>query len=148
MPRALTLLESAQSRMRTIRQGDLAQLVADGGGAMVVPMIELLQAQKWAQRKASSGNMLTDRTRFLEQVATLISRPGSLLPTKGHHKAIEALAKQMMQAGYDINEWTLPPELRGLGRHAALEPDADKKKDKDAGKDDDKKDQGAAAKDA
>lgn len=128
MPRALTLLESAQSRMRTIRQGDLAQLIVDGGGAMVVPMIELMQAQKWAQRKASSGNMLTDRTRFLEQVTTLISRPGSMLPTKGHHKAIEALAKQMMQAGYDINEWALPPELRGLGRHAALEPDAPKKK--------------------
>lgn len=136
MARTLTLLDVVQQRLRTIRQGDIAQLVVDGGGAMVVTSQELAQAQKWAQRKSASGNAMTDRARYLDQITVMISRPGSMLPTRGHVQALEKLAKQMMQAGYDINEWALPPELRGLGRPPALDakpPEkADKPKDADA----------------
>ncbi len=121
MARTLTLLEAVQQRMRTIRQGDIAQLIVDGGGAMVATSLEVSQAGKWAQRKPSTGNVMTDRSRYFEQITVMIARQGSMFPTRGHHVAIEKLAKQMMQAGYDINEWALPPELRGLGRHSALD---------------------------
>ncbi|HEY1076867.1 MAG TPA: hypothetical protein VGE51_09275 [Fontimonas sp.] len=128
--RTLTLLEAVQQRMRTIRQGDIAQLIVDGGGAMVATSLEVAQAGKWAQRKPSTGNVMTDRSRYFEQITVMISRQGSMFPTRGHHAAIEKLAKQMMQAGYDINEWALPPELRGLGRHAALDAKPADKTDK------------------
>ncbi len=129
--RTLTLLEAVQQRMRTIRQGDIAQLVVDGGGAMVATSQELSQAQKWAHRKPSTGNVMTDRARFFDQITVVISRQGSMFPTRGHHMAIEKLAKQMMQAGYDINEWALPPELRGIGRHSALDAKPAEKGDKE-----------------
>jgi hypothetical protein len=131
--RTLTLLEAVQQRMRTIRQGDIVQMVIDGGGAMVATSQEVSQAHKWANRKPSSGNVMTDRARFFEQITVLISRQGSMIQTRGHHVAVEKLAKQMMQAGYDINEWALPPELRGLGRHSALDAKAATKSDKDKG---------------
>ncbi len=138
MAKTQTLLEAALMRMRAIRQGDLVQLVVDGGGAMVCTTMEFLQAQKWAQRKPATGNAISDRGRFLEQITVLISRPGSMASTRGSAKAVEGLAKLMKQGGYDLGEWMLPPELKNLGRPAP-EPPGPKPPapEKDGGRDDD-----------
>lgn len=121
MARTLTLLEAALLRMRVIRQGDLVQIVIDGGGALVTTTMEFMQAQKWAQRKPATGNMVSDRGRFLEQITVLISRPGSIASTRGNARQVEGLARLMKQGGYDLNEWMLPPELKNLG-HPRAEP--------------------------
>lgn len=108
----ISLYESATKRARVVRQGEIVCYIVDGGGAMVMTTQDFVQAQKWANAKPASGNMLTDRARFLEQVPALIARPGSMLPTRGHERYIERLARAMRQAGYDLNEWQLPPELK------------------------------------
>src|SRR3546814_13685356 len=58
--------------------------------------------------------MITDRGRFFEQIGTLVSRPGSMVSTRGPGKYVENLVRARNQAGYDIGEWMLPPELKGL----------------------------------
>ncbi|NGY04669.1 hypothetical protein [Solimonas terrae] len=112
--RDLNLFESATSRARVIRQGEIVQVVIDGGGAFVTFMQEFNQAKKWATPKTASGNMITDRGRFFEQIGTLVSRPGSMVGTRGSGKYVENLVRAMNQAGYDIGEWMLPPELKDL----------------------------------
>lgn len=107
-----TLYDSATKRARVVRQGDIVCYIVDGGGAMVMASQDFVQAQKWATAKPASGNALTDRARFLEQVPALVSRPGSMLPTRGSERSVERLAKAMRQAGYDLNEWQLPPEIK------------------------------------
>lgn len=124
MARTLSLFESATARGRVIRQADLVCMVVDGGGSIVVPMQDFLQAQKWAQSKPASGNAVTDRGRFLEQFATVVARPGSFCQTRGNDKQLGSLAKQMRQAGYDLNEWSLPPELKSNPPPAAPKPRA------------------------
>lgn len=126
MARTLTLFEAATSRARIVRQGDIVQIIIDGGGAMVTTTQEFLQAQKWAARKPATGNMISDRGRFLEQITLLISRPGSMATTRGHARQVERLAQQMKQGGYDLNEWMLPPELKNPG-HPQPEPPKPKK---------------------
>lgn len=113
------LFESATSGARIVRQGDIVCLIVDGGGAMVMASGDFVQAQKWAQSRPASGNALTDRGRFLEQLPALVSRPGSFFSTRGNARQLEKLAKLMRQSGYDLGEWLLPPELK---RPPAPEP--------------------------
>lgn len=123
MKRTLSLFESAVSRARVIRQGDIVQVVIDGGGAFVTFTQEFQQAQKWAAAKPATGNMVTDRGRLFEQIGTLVSRPGSMVGTRGHGKYVEALVRAMNQAGYELSEWMLPPELKKIAT-AHLQPSA------------------------
>lgn len=123
MKRTLSLFESAVSRARVIRQGDIVQVVIDGGGAFVTFTQEFHQAQKWAAAKPATGNMVSDRGRLFEQIGTLVSRPGSMVSTRGHGKYVEALVRAMNQAGYEISEWMLPPELKSIAT-AHLRPSA------------------------
>src|SRR3546814_3686766 len=60
--RTLNLFESATSRARVIRQGEIVQIVIDGGGAFVTFMQEFNLAKKWATPKTATGNMITDRS--------------------------------------------------------------------------------------
>lgn len=129
MARTKTLYESVESRARIIKQGDIVCIIIDGGGAMVAATQDFMAAQKWAASRTASGNDLTDRARFLEQIPALVARPGSINPTRGSDKLIENLAKNMKQAGYDLSEWQLPPELKNLGHPT---PSAPKPKDKPA----------------
>lgn len=135
MARTLSLFESATSRGRVIRQGDLTQIVIDGGGALVTPTLDFRVAQRWGQAKPASGNLITDRGRFFEKLSCLISRTGTNVPTRGNAKQLEGLARQMMQAGYDLAEWALPQELKSIGR-PDLEPLAPKPKAAEAAEDD------------
>lgn len=112
MSRSISLFEAATQRSRILRQGDLTQIIIDGGGALVVMTQDYIPVQKWAQSKAASQNALTDRGRFLEQLPALVSRPGTQASTRGSTKQLEALARTMKQGGYDLSEWNLPPELK------------------------------------
>ncbi len=112
MARTLNLFESATSRGRVIRQGDIVQIVIDGGGALVTTAQDFRVAQKWAQSKPASGNLVTDRGRLFEQLGSLVSRPGTIVQTRGNAKQLEQLARLMRQGGYDLGEWMLPPELK------------------------------------
>ena len=111
-PTQRSLYEAATSRARVVRHLDIVCLIIDAGGAMVFPMQDFVQAQKWASARIASGNLLNDRGRFLERMLSVISRPGSLVPTRGNPKQLEALANSMRAAGYDIGEWSLPAEIR------------------------------------
>lgn len=112
MAKQQNLFEAATMQARIVKQGDLVQVVIDGGGAFVTTLEDFTQARKWAERKASSGNRVTDRGRFFEQIGLLISRPGTQAATRGTTKAVEGLARKMKAGGYDIGDWALPPELR------------------------------------
>ena len=110
-----TLFEAATARGRVIRQGEIACIVMDGAGAVMVFMHELIGAQKWAQSRVPTANLLSDRARFLDQFSALVSRPGSVQSTRGNDRNLEKLARAMLAAGYDLNEWTLPVELKTIG---------------------------------
>jgi hypothetical protein len=125
-----TLFEAATARGRVIKQGEIACMVMDGGGAVIVFMQEFIGAQKWAQSRVPTANLLSDRARFLDQFSALISRPGSVQATRGNDRQLEKLARAMLGAGYDLAEWTLPVEFKAIGRGPA--PQADPKATKDA----------------
>ena len=126
---ARNLYDAATGRGRVMRQGDIACIVMDGAGAMIVGMQDFMQAQKWAQSRLPSANMLSDRARFMDQFQVLISRPGSLQSTRGNDRQLERLAKSMAAAGYDLSEWTLPLELKSIGHAPPPEPVAKLRKD-------------------
>lgn len=130
------LFEAATTQARVVKQGDLVQIVIDGGGALVTTLEEFAQARKWAERKAASGNRVTDRGRFFEQIGTLISRPGTQAATRGNVKAVEGLARKMKVGGYDIGEWALPPELRFMQTGEEDPREIKKKSELKAGPDD------------
>lgn len=110
-----TLFEAATARGRVLRQGEIACIVMDGAGAVIVFMQEFVGAQKWAQSRTPTANLLSDRARFLDQFSVLISRPGSVQATRGNDRQLEKLARAMLGAGYDLAEWTLPVELKSIG---------------------------------
>ena len=118
-PAPRNLFEAATARGRVIRQGEIACIIMDGAGAMVVMQQELLGAQKWAQSRLPSANLLSDRARFLDQFSALVARPGSLQATRGNDRQLERLARAMLAAGYDLAEWVLPVELKDIGRGPA-----------------------------
>lgn len=110
------LFESALSRGRLVRQGEIACLVMDGAGAVVVSQQELVGAQKWAQSRMPTANLLTDRARFLDKFTAMVSRPGSVQTTRGNDRQLEKLVRAMMATGYDLSDWILPLEFKSLDR--------------------------------
>ena len=134
-----TLFEAATARGRVIRQGDIACIVMDGAGSVIVFMQEFVGAQKWAQSRVPTSNLLSDRARFLDQFTTVVARPGSVQTTRGNDRQLEKLVRAMLAVGYDLNEWTLPVELKAIG-HAKPPPpqpvkDADGASKSEAGDD-------------
>ena len=120
--RTYTLFESATRSARLLKQGPIMCIIIDGGGAMICFTDEFLAAQKWASRKPATGNAISDRGRFLDQLSVMITRPGSFMGTRGSDKIVEKLARAMMAAGYDLGEWSLPPELKSLGHPGPVDP--------------------------
>ena len=111
MARAPSLYDTATGNGRVIRQGEIVQVVMDGGGAFVCAAQEFMIAQKWAMSRTGSGNKVTDRGRFIEKIEVLISRPNSFVSTRGSSVPIERLAKTMKQAGYDLKEWNINKDV-------------------------------------
>ncbi len=114
MPKELTLFESATSGLRVSKHGRVIQIVADGNGACVVMDTEYNAAQKWASSRASAGSPGNDRSKFLDQITTLIARPGSFVSTRGTDKPLEDIARLMLSSGFDLNDWALPPTVKVL----------------------------------
>lgn len=112
MARTLSLFDGATAKGRVMRQGEIIQMVMDGSGAFVCPAMDFLVAQKWAQSKTASTNVLTDRGRFIEKIEILIARPNSVVSTRGSTRPLVMLAKQMVQNGYDLSEWVLPFDVK------------------------------------
>lgn len=128
-PAQRTLFEAATTRARIVRHLDIVCLIIDAGGAMIFPIQDFVQAQKWASSRIASGNLLNDRGRFLERMQSVVSRPGSLVPTRGNPRQLEALARSMRAAGYDIGEWSLPAEIKNPPRPAPPQRDPSKHQD-------------------
>lgn len=120
-----TLFEAATRNGRVMRQGEIACIVMDGAGSVVVSMQEFMGAQKWAQSRVPTANLLSDRARFLDQFTALVARPGSVQATRGNDRLLEKLARAMLAVGYDLAEWTLPVELKTIG-HARPPPTSPK----------------------
>lgn len=120
--KTLTLFQTATTGGRVIKQPQLVQFIVDGNGAMVTSTQDFYQVEKWANSRYGSGNRLADRNRFLEQIQTLVARPGSFVSTKGSTKPLEDLCKLMKAAGYDLAEWQLPPELKDMDRPPVAKP--------------------------
>jgi len=110
--RSRSLFESATQRARVVRHLDIVCLIFDGSGALIVPTADFVQNQKWASARMASGNAISDRGRFVERLTTLVSRPGSMASTRGSPRQLEAIARSMRAAGYDLNEWMLPADIR------------------------------------
>lgn len=126
---ARNLFEAATARGRVLKQGDIACIIMDGNGAVIVSMQDFQQAQKWAQSKLPSANLLSDRARFLDQFAVLVARPGSVQATRGNDRQLARLAKSMSAAGYDLSEWVLPLLLRRMS--VVTEPGAPRRRKTD-----------------
>lgn len=126
---ARNLFEAATSRGRVIRAGDIVCIIMDGAGAIIVSSQDFIQVQKWAQSKVPSANLLTDRARFFDQFAVLVSRPGSLQATRGNDRQLAHLAGAMAAAGYALAEWALPIQLRRINTVAP--PDAPQRRKTD-----------------
>lgn len=109
-----TVFESAMRGMRHSKHGRVVQIVADGNGACVVLDVEFNAAQKWGMGRTSAGNPGSDRTKIFDQLTTLIARPGSFVTTRGNDKPIEDIARFMQSAGFDLNDWGLPPSVKAL----------------------------------
>lgn len=112
MARTMSLFEAATNKGRLMRQGEIVQLVMDGAGAFVCSAADFMTAQKWAQSKTASTNLVTDRGRFIEKIEILIARPNSFVATRGSQEPLTRLAKAMKMSGYDMGEWMLPPEVK------------------------------------
>jgi hypothetical protein len=109
----LTMLQSALQRLRISRNGQCTMLVVDGQGAAVVPTMDFSTVQKWAQSKASAPNANQSMMKILDKLEVAITRPGTTFAaTRGSPKYVADLARQMISAGFDINEWSLPPDVK------------------------------------
>lgn len=129
----LTLFQSAASGARIIRQMYIVQFIVDGNGAFVTPTMDFNAAEKWASSRNSTGARMTDRTRFLDKLEVLISRPGSFISTRGSSKPLEDLCKAMKAAGYDLGEWQLPHDLKEMFKPKKAEPPVKKAQAADGG---------------
>jgi hypothetical protein len=121
------MFDNGMSRSRISKQGLLTQIVIDGAGAMIIETAEFASVEKWAKTKNSTGSLTTDRNRFFERVTTVISRPGSLVTTRGSEKQLISLARLMKGAGLDVNEWNLAPEIRNPKTDEELRKEKDEK---------------------
>lgn len=109
----LTMYESATQRLRVSRNGQCTMLVVDGQGAAVVPTADFSVAEKWAKSKAAAPNAFMSMTKLLDKLEVAVCRPGTTFcSTRGSPKYVVGLAKQMISAGFDINEWALAPDVK------------------------------------
>jgi len=130
----LTMFQSATQRLRISRSGQCTMLVVDGQGAAVVPTADFSVVQKWAQSKTAAPNAFMSMTKILDKLEVAIARPGTTFATtRGSPKYVVDLAKQMISAGFDINEWSLPPDAKEAATARADAPVKKKDDDKDKG---------------
>jgi hypothetical protein len=124
----LSMLQSALQRMRVSRQGQVTMVVVDGQGAACIPTMEYRSAESWASKKSSAPNANQSMLKVMEKLEVMICRPGTTFAsTRGSPKYVTDLAKAMISAGLDINEWSLPPDVKDAATARVMD---DKKPDK------------------
>ena len=125
---AMSLLDSALRRVQVRKAGEVTLIVFDGLGAVATDTLGFRSAERWAFSRISSGNVVRDRTTFLERLETAIVRRGtSVTTTHGTSRGVAGLAKKMKQAGYNLSEWQLTQAAKDI-----LEPPAEDKTEADA----------------
>jgi len=117
----LTMLQSALSRMRVSRQGQVTMVVVDGQGAAAIPTMDYRTMEAWASKKSSAPNANQSVLKVMERLEVMICRPGTTFAsTRGSPKYVTDLAKAMISAGLDIGEWALPPDVREAATSPAM----------------------------
>ncbi|MGH6960115.1 MAG: hypothetical protein ACREE7_06510 [Dongiaceae bacterium] len=113
----LSLFQQACGKLRISRLGPLTMLVVDGQGLALCLTGDFFPVQKWAERKKAGPNATIDMGKIVEKIDVIVCRSGTTFAsTKGSTKPLEAIAKAMRAAGMDLKEFSLPPELKGLGQ--------------------------------
>ena len=127
----LTMLQSALGRMRVSRQGQVTMVVVDGQGAAAIPTMEYRTVESWASKKSAAPNANQSLLKIMEKLEVMICRPGTTFAsTRGSPKYVVDLAKAMIAAGLDINEWALPPDVgEAATARVGIDDQKDKKKD-------------------
>jgi hypothetical protein len=133
MAKELSLFEQACGKLRIGRVGPLTMLVIDGQGLGCCLTGDFSPVEKWARSKKAGPNATIDAGKIIEKVDVMVCRAGTTFAsTKGSTKPLESIAKAMRQAGMDLKEFSLPPELKDMGKPVdqVLEAmEAKKKKD-------------------
>jgi hypothetical protein len=113
----LTLFQSAAGKLRISRIGPLTMLVIDGQGLALCLTGDFSPVEKWAKSRPQGPNATIDAAKIIEKVDVLVCRPGTTFAsTRGSTKPLEAVAKAMRAAGMDLKEFSLPPELKDMGK--------------------------------
>jgi hypothetical protein len=113
----LSLFQSAAGKLRVSRIGPLTMLVIDGQGLALCLTGDFSPVEKWAKSRPQGPNATIDAARIIEKVDVLVCRPGTTFAsTRGSTKPLEAVAKAMRAAGMDLKEYSLPPELKDMGK--------------------------------
>jgi hypothetical protein len=113
----LSLFQSAAGKLRISRLGPLTMLVIDGQGLGLCLTGDFSPIEKWAKAKGQGPNATIDAAKLVEKVDVLVCRQGTTFAaTRGSTKPLEAIVKAMRQAGMDLKEFSLPPELKDFGK--------------------------------
>jgi hypothetical protein len=133
----LSLYQSATGKLRVSRVGPLTMLVVDGQGLALCLTADFSVVEKWAKAKGAGPNATIDMGKIIEKVDVMVCRAGTTFgSTRGSNKPLEAIVKAMMQAGMDIKEYSLPPELKDAARPVDQVLAAKEAAEAKAGKDD------------
>jgi hypothetical protein len=117
MPKEISLFQSAAGKLRISRLGPLTMLVIDGQGLGLCLTGDFSPVEKWAKSRPQGPNATIDSAKVMEKVDVLVCRQGTTFAaTRGSTKPLEAIAKAMRQAGMDLKEFSLPPELKDMGK--------------------------------
>ena len=113
----ISLFQSAAGKLRVSRLGPLTILVIDGQGLGLCLTGDFSPVEKWAKSRPQGPNATIDAAKVIEKVDVMVCRAGTTFAsTRGSTKPLEAIAKAMRQAGMDLKEFSLPPELRDMGK--------------------------------
>lgn len=113
----ISLFQSAAGKLRVSRLGPLTILVIDGQGLGVCLTGDFSPVEKWAKSRPQGPNATIDSAKVIEKVDVVVCRQGTTFAsTRGSTKPLEAVAKAMMAAGMDLKEFSLPPELKDMGK--------------------------------
>jgi hypothetical protein len=117
MAKEISLFQSAAGKLRISRMGPLTILIIDGQGLALCLTGDFSPVEKWAKAKGQGPNATIDAARIIEKVDVLVCRQGTTFAsTRGSTKPLEAIAKAMRSAGMDLKEFSLPPELKDMGK--------------------------------
>ncbi len=113
----ISLFQSAAGKMRVSRLGPLTMVVIDGQGLGLCLTGDFSPVEKWAKSRPQGPNATIDSAKVIEKIDVMVCRQGTTFAaTRGSTKPLEAIAKAMRAAGMDLKEFSLPPELKDLGK--------------------------------